>query len=382
MSRCLQFSITHVDYKRKDPVFWIDVDTTITKFKQKQKRIPRYYSELQKLHSQLVSTLNDVWIPALPACPIPRFDKGGNLLPRQWWLTIKLSNESKDITVERSDPPEYRVQLWMSRIAKHERVQQSEVLREFVESEVGFRPTFKVHKLSKPLLTYVSEQDMDPEFTFWTNRLSIVLHQLHQWLIQNNKFVQEHKAMSDGWINLSSSFVSFGAMEGNPELFISYKSLAKAYQQLYDIQRSQALVIYETVMSEISCQIKNTEAAQNAMQRRLIALSEYISSRKHTESCLRQVERLKSSINIDRERANEAITLLENAKINERGSLQHYERIDGHLREDIEFRYKPNLSKDIKRALREYATGQLYLEKKKLMIWQEILNENKVIALL
>lgn len=80
-------------------------------------------------------------MPALPACPIPRFDKGGNLLPRQWWLTIKLSNESKDITVERSDPPEYRVQLWMSRIAKHERVQQSEALREFVESEVGVGKT-------------------------------------------------------------------------------------------------------------------------------------------------------------------------------------------------------------------------------------------------
>lgn len=29
MSHCLQFSITHVDYKRKDPVFWIDVDVII-----------------------------------------------------------------------------------------------------------------------------------------------------------------------------------------------------------------------------------------------------------------------------------------------------------------------------------------------------------------
>lgn len=47
------------------------------------------------------------------------------------------------------------------------------------------------------------------------------------------------------------------------------------------------------------------------MQRRLNALSDYLSSRKYTESSLRGVERLKSSITIDREQASDAITQLE-----------------------------------------------------------------------
>jgi hypothetical protein len=47
------------------------------------------------------------------------------------------------------------------------------------------------------------------------------------------------------------------------------------------------------------------------MQRRLNALSDYLSSRKYTESSLRGVERLKSSINIDPEQANDAIAQLE-----------------------------------------------------------------------
>lgn len=52
------------------------------------------------------------------------------------------------------------------------------------------------------------------------------------------------------------------------------------------------------------------------MQRRLTSLSEYLSSRKHTESSLRSVERLKSSINIDRDQASDAIAILENVTDN------------------------------------------------------------------
>lgn len=51
------------------------------------------------------------------------------------------------------------------------------------------------------------------------------------------------------------------------------------------------------------------------MQRRLNALSDYLTSRKITESSLRSVERLKSSINIDRNQASDAIALLENVLV-------------------------------------------------------------------
>ncbi|KAG1463348.1 hypothetical protein G6F46_002786 [Rhizopus delemar] len=344
----LQLLITNVDYRRKDPVFWIDVNTTFNKYKQKQRRIPRYYSELEKLYSHLVSTIEDALIPALPICPEPRFDKEGNIVQKQWWFHISKSTTS----LNNNNPLEYKIQLWLNRIANHDRAQQSEGLREFVESE--FRP--KTYKIIKPLSIHVSEQDMDPEFTFWSNHLNTLLNQLQHWLTQNDKLFHEHRIMANHWMELSSSFVSFGAIERDPELFVLYKSLAKGYQQTYDIQRLQALAIYETTGAEASYQIKNAESAQNAMQRRLIALSEYMSSKRHTESSSRQVERLKSSMNINRERASEAISVLKEAKRNELKCLHHYEKVDGNLRQDIEYKYKPSVSKDLKRALKDYAT--------------------------
>lgn len=84
------------------------------------------------------STLDDVLIPALPTCPCPRFDKEGQLVGRQWWLTIKLPQESGYTREdEETGLLEYKIQTWLDRIANHDRAKTSEGLREFVESEVG-----------------------------------------------------------------------------------------------------------------------------------------------------------------------------------------------------------------------------------------------------
>ena len=67
----------------------------------------------------------------------------------------------------------------------------------------------------------------------------------------------------------------------------------------------------DTLGDEITYQISNAENAQTIMERRLSVLSDYFISRKRTESSLRNVERLKSSSSIDRERASDAIAELE-----------------------------------------------------------------------
>ncbi|KAI8887094.1 hypothetical protein K501DRAFT_176397 [Backusella circina FSU 941] len=368
----LQLLITNVDYKRKDPVFWIDVKTDLTKYKQKQKRLPRYYSELVKLHNHLDSTLDDVLIPALPTCPLPHFDKDGEQVGRRWWFTIRLSGESPS-PVE-TGAIENKIQRWLNRVAEHKRAQLSEGLREFVESEVGFRPKSKFHKSkSKQTIASITEEYTEPEFIHRSQELESFSHHLFALEQKLDKMVTEQKEMSQRLMDLGSAWVNYGGMERNPGLFITYKGLAKGYHQLSDMERSQAQAVCETLHDEVHYQIRNTDSAQDAMQRRQSTLSTYLTSRRYTESSLRAVERLKSSVNINREQASNAIAVLENARINERDSLQRYQRIDSHLREDIEERYKPAVSMDIMDALKEYARSQLYLEKKKLSLWQGVI---------
>ncbi|KAI9475471.1 MAG: hypothetical protein EXX96DRAFT_267420 [Benjaminiella poitrasii] len=370
MSPRTELFITNVDYKRKDPVFWIEVQGT------KSRRIPRYYSELEKLHQHLVHMLDDVLVPVLPACPLARFDKRtGQLLGRQWWLSHPPSNDNR---------LEYKIQIWLDRIVKNERVQRSEGLREFVESEVGFRlnktttaaaeKTTKAPFLAGHVVIHATEADMEPEFGQCLRKLNTFHQNSSQLSTQLNKLQQEQKDLAQTCLNLSSAWVSYGGLERNSHLFILYKSIAKGYQQLHDLNKFQELAMSETLREEINYQIKNCESTQNAMQRRLNTLSAYLTSQKYTESSLRSVERLKTSLHIDRDQATEAIAMLEDARIHEKNNLNRFQRIDMNLRNDIENHYKPNRSQDLLNSLKMYAKSQLYLEKKKLLVLEHIIH--------
>lgn len=110
------------------------------------------------------------------------------------------------------------------------------------------------------------------------------------------------------------------------------------------------------------------------MNKRLEAAADYFAKSKRVESCLRNVERLKSSSNIDRERANDAIIDLEEARRQEEEALSKYERIDTNYDQDLETRYKPQVAADTVTSIRDYARSQLFLEKQKLQMWQSIMS--------
>ncbi|CDS10155.1 hypothetical protein LRAMOSA02832 [Lichtheimia ramosa] len=354
----LIFNITTVDYNRKDPVFWIETITTLTKYKHKTRRIPRYYSELERLHDLLLTTLDDAYIPVLPPCPRPRYDRQGRLLSRYWWY----QQQDNELPT-----PDIKIQQWLDRIADHERVQQSEGLREFVESEVGFRPQRRKKVKRHKRRTSINHDDLEPEF--WQlndhiNTFRTCLVQLETaWPSRGNTSV---------WSDLASAWVAYGGIERDPVLFILYKNIAKGCQQIHHLEVLQDMAATDTLGDEITYQISNAENAQNIMEQRLSVLSDYFISRKRTESSLRNVERLKSSSSIDRERASDAIAELEEARRIEQNALQKYERIDGNYDRDLEYRYKPQLASDMINAIREYAKSQLVLEKQKLATWENV----------
>ncbi|KAI9259392.1 hypothetical protein BY458DRAFT_517240 [Sporodiniella umbellata] len=324
--------------------------------------------------------LDDVLVPALPFCPLPRFNKGGNLVPKQWWLDIKLSNEPQGQTMSSADPFEYKIQIWLDRITKHERIRESEILREFIETEIGFRPNLR--ELSKRLPVCMSEEGVDPESALWIDLLKSFSDRLNDCLTIKDKLFHSHRVMAEHWMDAASSFVSYGAIESNSNLFLLCKSVAKGLQKASDLQKLQALASYETMGEEMSYQVKNAKSVESVLVRKSIVFSEYVSSKKHTESSLRAAERLKSSININRERANDAIAILESARVTEQEHLKNYEDIDINIRKDIQDKYKPNVANDLKNTLRDFVQSQIYLETRKMEAWQSVLRENKAGLLL
>ncbi|KAI9495485.1 hypothetical protein BDB00DRAFT_813514 [Zychaea mexicana] len=390
----LYLQITTVDYNRTDPVFWIQALTTLVKYRHKQRRIPRYYSELEKLYGHLTATLDDVYIPVLPICPRAKYDKQKRMLSRHWWVELVSGNENNNNYDDDEDDdhdhdgrrqnglpnPDIKIQHWLDRIASHERIQQSEGLREFVESDVGFRPQLNKKKTSKSKRRHsatIRNEDLEPEF--WLLSEQIDAFRLYLGHLQPclSRVAREQKGSAQAWMELASMWITYGGMERHPELFVIYKYIVKACQQVHSIELLQEISLNETLGEEVDYQIKNAMNAQGIMTRRLSALSDYFASRKRTESSLRNVERLKSSSNIDRDQANDAIAELEYARLVEHDALQRYERVDSHYDEDLEKRYKPQTANDMITSIRDYAKSQLILERQKLAAWQSMLTRIK-----
>ncbi|KAG0174515.1 SCF ubiquitin ligase complex subunit cdc4 [Apophysomyces sp. BC1034] len=342
-----------------------DVDGVWSVAFDRRRCVAAVHNELEKLYHHLIGTLDDVFIPALPVCPIPRYNRQQQLVTRQWWLQVGVQEQPVNDTDDRID---IKIQRWFDRITKNYRAQSSEGLREFVESEVGFRPQLSRKSVSatKPIVM----KDMEPEFSHFSEQLSHFGDHLGQWQLQTQRVEMAQKDSAQAWIELASSWIAYGGMERDPDLFILYKQISKKCQQISDVECSQSMALAETLEDETVYQIKNAEGAQLSMQRRADALSDYVAAAKHTESSLRALERLKSSVNINHDRANGAIIELDNARKHEEECFERYERIDGHLREDLEEQYKPNMANDMITAIQEFARSQLFLEQQKLQIWQ------------
>ncbi|KAL1934710.1 hypothetical protein VTP01DRAFT_6892 [Rhizomucor pusillus] len=327
----LQLTVTTVDYERKDPVFWIEAVTNLIKYRQKQRRVPRYYSELEKLHHYLSVTLDDSYIPVLPVCPRPR-RKDGEYLGRLWWYDIYAEGH-----IHR-DAPESMIQTWLDRIAEHPRANLSEGLREFIESEVGFRPQ---RKRKKHTTVVVPRDKLMPDFWQGLEQIDMFQRSLSQARLCIQRLHKEQLGslcnrsllyavtflscgllgFANAWMELASSLIAYGARERDPELFIVYKNVARGYQRMWDYERVQTMAAMETIGEQLAYQARNAENAKNIMNKRLEAAADYFAKSKRVESCLRNVERLKSSSNIDRERANDAIIDLEEARRQEEEAL-------------------------------------------------------------
>jgi hypothetical protein len=61
---------------------------------------------------------------------------------------------------------------------------------------------------------------MEPEFGHCLKELEDFCHHLGQLSLRVDKLVQEQNGIARNWMNLSSSWVSYGGIERNPNLFM------------------------------------------------------------------------------------------------------------------------------------------------------------------
>jgi hypothetical protein len=119
-------------------------------------------------------------------------------------------------------------------------------------------------------------------------------------------------------------------------------------------------------------QLLNAQAAQEVLQVRLKALSEYRECSKLTHMRLKAMERLKFSSSIDHGSVDDAINDLHEAKASEAEAKQKFEKLNSGIKKDICYDYRAAVSDDIRKAIADHVRVQIRLHKRELQVLESL----------
>ncbi|KAH8553188.1 Vps5 C terminal like-domain-containing protein [Umbelopsis sp. PMI_123] len=341
----IHIRIDSSDLNRKEPVFWLECSTNLNKYLRKQRRFPRTISDFRRLAVYLTHAYSNAFVPALPKATNPQ-----NL---QRWLVI---------------------------ICRNDRLCESEALREFVESDVGFyphpvKPTPR-RRATSLLSTGSGSSDTVEDIDFSFVETKRIIEEFDRQIIICNKKgemeVNYRRELALAESDLGSEFVSLGAIEREPGLFLVFKNMSKAFNLIADLERSKAASESITILDQMKYQQLNSQAAQEALQVRLKALSEYRECSRLTQTRLRAMERLKFSSSIDHGSVDDAINDLKEAKLSEAHAKQKFEKINSGIKKDICDDYRNDVSEDISRAIVDHVRAQVRIHKKQLQVFESL----------
>lgn len=113
---------------------------------------------------------------------------------------------------------------------------------------------------------------------------------------------------------VGNKLVNVATTEAHPPLGNAFRKLGRAYHSLSDLDEAQAISECVIIGDTLGYQGLNARSAKETLQQRTSVLEEYQAAAKTTISKRRNIERLKSSRNIPKDRVDEALEDLQEVR--------------------------------------------------------------------
>ncbi|KAF9915356.1 Vacuolar protein sorting-associated protein 17 [Lobosporangium transversale] len=345
----LHITFQDTDRRGKDGMFVLSAQTNMPRFRrQSYQNIMRSYVEFVRLREHLVAEHPEVIVPALPP---------------------------ERSLVSASDIESMR--LFVERISHHPTLSQDYELQMFIESEFGFLPPAKPKKILGKLLnigvkrfssgggTVASLDDTDDEFEEEKTVASKMETKLQTVIKCLDKEIKARRDFSSKESELATLSNAWAANESSPEMARLFKLLSKPLDGMAKTSKAQVGGDATVLGSFLEYKLQHVQTLGNALDYRMSVLSEYDAAIKSTESKRKTMERLRSSTNINPEKATDSIDDFEDAALFEGNMKKRVEQISEALNKDLRG-YKQQSQEDLLRALQQYSQRQIGFERAKL----------------
>ncbi|KAI0111865.1 vacuolar protein sorting-associated protein Vps17 [Daldinia grandis] len=352
----LQAKITGLERTgRKDPILRFDVHTNIPKFRTTQFRdVRRLHSEFVKLAEHLISANPDALVPAVP----PSVTSAG----------------------AGTDEDESRVkalmQRWFNYVCSNEVLMRDDEMVLFVESDFGYSPMVKKKQPAtgvrrKLLKQFAPPPDDTPELA--EARPIVKLFYLGSMDAGHkvDKLVKSRRGLG---LSESDFGVKIGAMhiqEPHQGLANAYRKLGKIVQTVGDYHAAQATAEATTLSDPFQYHSQDAFIVKETLTNRQLLIREFIQAQETTRTKLNAADRLRASNTVRREKVDEAITALDEARNVELELAQKTTRVTQTLVQERR-KWFARTTADLRLSIREFVTREIEAERRTLALLESV----------
>lgn len=171
--------------------------------------------------------------------------------------------------------------------------------------------------------------------------------------------------------DLGVKFAAMHVQENHPGLSLAYRKLGKVIQATGDYHAAQGTGEATTLGDPLSYHSSDAFIVKETLTNRHILLRELLQAQAATRSKLSAADRLKASSSVKRDKVDEAIAALDEARSHEEYLLKKSQRVTANLLQE-QRKWFSRTSTDMRAAIREYVVRQIEAERRTLATLEQV----------
>ncbi|OAK97124.1 retromer complex subunit Vps17 [Phaeosphaeriaceae sp. SRC1lsM3a] len=352
----LQAKVTGLERNgKKDPILRFDVYTNLPKFRTTQFRdVRRLHSEFVKLGEHLISACPEAIVPAVP----PATTSAG------------AGTDEDEARLKAS------LQRWLNIVCSNDILIRDEEMVFFVESDFGYSPVVRRKQPAtgvrrKVIKQFAPPPDDTPELAAARPVVKAFYLGTMEAEQKLEKVVKQRRNLGVAESDLGAKFAALHVQETHVGLSHAYKKLGKIIQATGDFHAAQGTAEATTLGDPLQYHSSDAFIAKETLTNRHIILRELLQAQSQTKSKLTAADRLKASSSVKRDKVDEAITALEEARSHEQYLTSKAQRVTANLLQE-QRKWFGRTAYDMKQALREYVIREIEAERRTLATLESV----------
>ncbi|KAK1834220.1 putative vacuolar protein sorting-associated protein 17 [Podospora conica] len=352
----LQAKITGLERTgRKDPILRFDVHTNLPRYRTTQYRdVRRLHSEFIKLAEHLISANPEAIVPAVP----PALTSAG------------AGTEEDEARVKAL------MQRWLNYVCSSDVLIRDEETQLFVESDFGYSPVVKKKQPAtgvrrKILKQFAPPPDDTPELQEARPIVKLFYLGAMDAGHKVDRLVKTRRGLGLAEADFGSKLSAMNVQEPHPGLANAYRKLGKVVQMVGDCHAAQATAEATTVGDPFQYHSQDAFIVKETLTNRQILIREFLQAQEATRSRLNAADRLKASSNVRREKVDEAIVSLDEARHAEQALYDKTTRVTHNLVHERR-RWFARTAADLRLSIREYVIREIEAERRTLALLESV----------